>query len=118
MSYTFICHPKCTTCAKARQWLDAQGIAYTFRDIREDNPTLEELRAWLQSSGLPLKRFWNTSGQQYRAQSIKDKLPDMTQDEQLALLATDGMLVRRPILVGGAVTLVGFKQSEWDAAAL
>ena len=115
MSLLFICYPNCTTCAKARRWLDDRGVAYTFRDIKTDNPTAEELRGFYAKSGLPLKRFWNTSGQGYRALGIKDKLPSMTDDEQLALLSTDGMLVRRPLLVGSDFVLVGFKESEWSA---
>ena len=96
----FICYPKCTTCQRARQWLDAKGMAYTFRDIKTENPTLEELRQWHAESGLPLKRFFNTSGLQYKALSLKEKLPSMDEDAQLALLATDGMLVKRPLVIG------------------
>ncbi len=111
----FVCYPKCTTCQKARTWLDAQGLAYDLRDIKADRPTLEELRRWHALSGLPLKRFFNTSGLQYKALALKDKLPAMTEEEQLALLATDGMLVKRPLLVGDGFVLVGFKQAEWEA---
>ena len=110
----FLCYPKCTTCQKARAWLDANGISYEFRDIKLENPTLEELTAWWKASGLPLKKFFNTSGLQYKALNLKDKLPDMTEEEQLALLATDGMLVKRPILVGDGFVLTGFRQAEWD----
>ncbi len=115
MSLLFICYPKCSTCAKARRWLDGRGISYTFRDIKTDNPAAEELRAFHAKSGLPLRRFWNTSGQGYRALGVKDKLPSMTDDEQLALLSTDGLLVKRPLLVGDDFVLVGFKESEWSA---
>ena len=111
----FVCYPKCSTCKKAQAWLDAHGIAYTVRDIKTQNPTLEELRQWHNLSGLPLKRFFNTSGQQYRALALKDKLPSMTEEEQFALLSTDGMLVKRPMLVGDDFVLVGFRQPEWEA---
>ena len=114
MSLLFICYPKCTTCQKARRWLDNRGLTYTFRDIKTDNPTAGELVGFYKKSGLPLKRFWNTSGQGYRALDIKNKLPDMTENEQFALLATDGMLVKRPLLVGDDFVLVGFKESEWE----
>ena len=110
----FLCYPKCTTCQKAKAWLEAQGAAYTLRDIKEENPSLEELRLWWQTSGLPLKKFFNTSGLQYKALALKDKLPAMTEEEQLALLATDGMLVKRPILVGENFVLTGFRQAEWE----
>ena len=112
----FVCYPKCTTCQKAQKWLDETGAAYTVRNIKEDNPTRAELEQWHQRSGLPLKRFLNTSGLQYKALGLKDKLPEMSQEEQLDLLATDGMLVKRPILVGDDVVLVGFRQAEWEAA--
>ena len=112
----FVCYPKCTTCQKAQKWLDETGEAYTVRNIKEDNPTRAELEQWHQRSGLPLKRFFNTSGLQYKALGLKDKLPEMSQEEQLDLLATDGMLVKRPILVGDDVVLVGFRQAEWEAA--
>ena len=112
----FVCYPKCTTCQKAQKWLDETGAAYTVRNIKEDNPTRAELEQWHQRSGLPLKRFFNTSGLQYKALGLKDKLPEMSQEEQLDLLATDGMLVKRPILVGDVVVLVGFRQAEWEAA--
>ena len=96
-----ICYPKCTTCQRARKWLDQRGASYTPRDIKEDRPTREELNAWWKASGLPLKKFFNTSGQLYKALGLKDRLKDMTEEEQLTLLATDGMLVKRPILVDG-----------------
>ena len=110
----FICYPKCTTCQKARAFLDAKGLAYDVRDIKLDNPTVEELRSWHQRSGLPLKRFFNTSGQLYRAMELTKKLPDMSEDEQYRLLATDGMLVKRPRLVAEEFVLVGFREAEWD----
>ena len=110
----FLCYPKCTTCQKAKAWLDARGVSYTLRDIKLDNPTIDELKAWHQASGLPLKKFFNTSGLQYKALSLKDKLPAMTEEEQFALLATDGMLVKRPILVGDDFVLTGFRQAEWE----
>ena len=110
----FLCYPKCTTCQKAKAWLDAQGVSYTLRDIKLDNPTMDELKAWHQASGLPLKKFFNTSGLQYKALNLKDKLPTMTEEEQFALLATDGMLVKRPILVGDGFVLTGFRQVEWE----
>ena len=109
----FICYPKCTTCQKARKWLDQRGVSYTLRDIKEDRPTREELSAWWKASGLPLKKFFNTSGQLYKALQLKDKLPAMSEEEQLALLATDGMLVKRPILIGDGFVLVGFQEAEW-----
>ena len=112
----FLCYPKCTTCQKARAYLDARGISYDFRDIKLENPTAGELRTWWQASGLPLKKFFNTSGLQYKALALKDKLPAMTEEEQLALLATDGMLVKRPTLVGEDFVLTGFRQAEWDEA--
>ena len=110
----FLCYPKCTTCQKAKAWLDARGVSYTLRDIKLDNLTVEELKAWHRASGLPLKKFFNTSGLQYKALNLKDKLPTMTEEEQFALLATDGMLVKRPILVGDGFVLTGFRQAEWE----
>ena len=110
----FLCYPKCSTCKKAQAWLEAHGLSYTLRDIQTARPTLEELRQWHAQSGLPLKRFFNTSGQQYRALGLKDKLPQMSEDEQFALLSTDGMLVKRPILVGDGFVLVGFREAEWE----
>ncbi len=114
----FVCYPKCSTCKKAQAWLDTHGLSYQVRDIKTQNPSQEELRRWHSESGLPLKRFFNTSGQQYRGLELKDKLPQMTEDQQLALLATDGMLVKRPILLTGSKVLVGFKEAEWAAALL
>ena len=111
----FICYPKCTTCQKARAWLDEHHITYNFRDIKLENPTYDELTAWHERSGLPLKRFFNTSGLLYKSMGLKDKLPQMSEDEMLRLLATDGMLVKRPLLVGDDFVLVGFKESEWAA---
>ena len=110
----FLCYPKCSTCQKARKWLEEQGISFDERDIKQNNPTEEELRMWYARSGLPLKRFFNTSGMQYKALGLKDKLPDMSEEEQLALLATDGMLVKRPLLVDEDFVLTGFKQAEWE----
>ena len=114
----FVCYPKCSTCKKTQAWLDAHGLTYQVRDIKTQNPSEEELRQWHSQSGLPLKRFFNTSGQQYRTLELKDKLPTMTEEEQYALLATDGMLVKRPILLTGNKVLVGFKEAEWAAALL
>lgn len=109
----YICYPKCGTCQKARKWLDSNEIKYEIRDIKEDKPTREELETWYKASGLPLKKFFNTSGLQYKALGLKDKLPTMSEAEQLDLLATDGMLVKRPIAVIGDTVLVGFKEAEW-----
>ena len=109
----FICYPKCTTCQKAKKWLDDNQIEYELRDIKLDNPTLEELTEWYKKSGLPLKKFFNTSGLLYKSLELKDKLPTMTEDEMLNLLATDGMLVKRPLLIGQDFVLVGFKEAEW-----
>ena len=110
----FLCYPKCSTCQKAKNWLEEQGISYTLRDIKSENPSADELRLWWEKSGLPLKKFFNTSGQQYKAMQLKDKLPTMSEAEQLALLASDGMLVKRPLLVGEGFVLVGFRQKEWE----
>ena len=112
----FLCYPKCSTCQKAKAWLDERGISYELRDIKTDNPTAEELTLWYRKSGLPLKKFFNTSGLQYKALGLKDKLPDMSEAEQLALLATDGMLVKRPLLVGDSFVLTGFRAAEGEAA--
>ena len=112
----FIHYPKCSTCQKARAWLDGKGIPYESRDIKEDRPTLEEMREWTARSGLPLKRFFNTSGMLYRDLGLKDKLPGMSEEEQLALLASDGMLVKRPLLVTDRAVLPGFREKEWEAA--
>ena len=112
---TFICYPKCTTCQKAQKWLDENGISYTFRDIKMEHPTYEELSAWHRRSGLPLKRFFNSSGLLYKSMGLKDKLPQMSEDEMLKRLAADGMLVKRPLLVGNDFVLVGFKEAEWES---
>ena len=110
----FVWYPKCSTCQKARVWLEEKGIAYDFRDIKTENPSAEELTLWWKRSGLPLKKFFNTSGLQYKALGLKDKLPSMSEEEQLALLATDGMLVKRPLLIGTDFVLTGFRQAEWE----
>ena len=110
---TFICYPKCTTCQKAQKWLDENGIPYTFRDIKTENPAYEELSGWYRRSGLPLKKFFNTSGLLYKSMALKEKLPTMNEDEMLKLLAADGMLVKRPLLVGDDFVLVGFREAEW-----
>ena len=112
----FLCYPKCSTCQKAKAWLDERGISYELRDIKTDNPTAEELTLWYRKSGLPLKKFFNTSGLQYKALGLKDKLPGISEAEQLALLATDGMLVKRPLLVGDSFVLTGFRAAEWETA--
>lgn len=112
----FICYPKCTTCAKAKKWLDETKIEYEFRDIKLDNPSLDELTEWYRRSGLPLKKFFNTSGLLYKSLDLKNKIPKMTDDEMLKLLASDGMLVKRPLLVGDGFVLVGFKEAEWSSA--
>ena len=110
----FIEYPKCSTCRKAKKWLDEHGVAYTDRHIKENNPTYEELKEWSARSGLPLKRFFNTSGQLYRSLQLKDRLPSMSEDEQLRLLASDGMLVKRPLVVTDSAVLTGFKEKEWE----
>lgn len=110
----FICYPKCTTCQKVKKWLDDNKIEYKLRDIKEENPTLEELTTWYKMSGLPLKKFFNTSGLLYKSMGLKDKLSAMSEEEQLRLLATDGMLVKRPLLIGKDFVLVGFKENEWS----
>ena len=109
----FVCYPKCTTCQKAQKWLQEKGVAHTVRDIKTDNPTEEELRTWHQASGLPLKKFFNTSGLIYKDLGLKDKLPTMSEEEQLRLLATDGMLVKRPLVVAENFVITGFKEAEW-----
>lgn len=115
----FLEYPPCSTCKKARKWLDDHGIAYTARHIKENNPTYEELKLWLERSGLPIKKFFNTSGQQYKALGLKDRLPGMRVDEQLQLLATDGMLVKRPVVVTEDGTiLTGFREDEWEQKLL
>ena len=113
-----LCYAKCSTCRKALKWLDEQGISYDLRDIQSENPTEAELRDWHAKSALPLKRFFNTSGMQYRALQLKDRLPGMPEDEQFQLLASDGMLVKRPLLVLDDTVLPGFKQAEWEQALL
>lgn len=110
----FICYPKCSTCRKAEKWLDENNIKYTKRDIAEDNPSYDELKEWHSVSGLPLKRFFNTSGVLYREMKLKDRLPEMSEEDQLRLLATDGMLVKRPLAVDGDTVLVGFREAEWN----
>lgn len=110
----FVCYPKCSTCKKAEQYLQAKGLSFTVRDIKTDNPTADELRTWHEASGLPLKRFFNTSGNLYKQLGLKDKLPTMSEDEQLELLASDGMLVKRPLVIYDGGVLVGFKQAEYD----
>lgn len=111
---TFLCYPKCTTCQKAKKWLDENGIPYELRDIKLDNPSLAELTEWNEKSGLPLKKFFNTSGLLYKSLNLKEKLPAMTEPQMLELLATDGMLVKRPLLIGEDVVLVGFKEAQWS----
>lgn len=110
----FLCYEKCSTCQRAKKWLDANGIEYTERPIKEQNPTVEELKLWHQKSGLPLKKFFNTSGLLYKDMKLKDKLPKMSEEEQYVLLATDGMLVKRPMVIGEEFVLVGFKEADWE----
>ena len=112
----FICYPKCTTCQKAKKWLDDNQIDYARRDIKLENPTITELFVWHQASGLPLRKFFNTSGLLYKSLDLKNKLLAMSEDEMLALLASDGMLVKRPLLIGNNFVLVGFKEADWNAA--
>ena len=114
----FLCYPKCSTCVKAQKWLDEHKVPYTLRDIKEDKPTLQELTAWHSQSGLPLKKFFNTSGLLYRSLELKNKLPSMEDTEMLSLLATDGMLVKRPILIGEDYVLVGFSEEVWSSKLL
>ena len=109
----FICYPKCTTCQKARKWLDEKGAEHELRDIKAENPSFDELKQWYEESGLPLKKFFNTSGLLYKSMELKDKLPVMSEEEQLKLLATDGMLVKRPLLIGDGFVLTGFREKEW-----
>ena len=109
----FICYPKCTTCQKAQKWLDSNGISYELRDIKTDNPTLKELTEWYKKSGHPIKKFFDTSGLLYKSMDLKNKLPEMTEEEMLSLLSTDGMLVKRPLVIGEDFVLVGFKEAEW-----
>ena len=110
----FLQYPPCSTCQKAKKWLDEQGIVYTDRHIKTENPTYEELKGWYEKSGLELKKFFNTSGLQYKALNLKEKLPKMTEEEQLRLLATDGLLVKRPLVVDGDIVLTGFKAEQWE----
>ena len=110
----FICYPKCTTCQRAKKWLDDNSLEYEFRDIKLNNPTLEELTKWYKKSGLPIKKFFNTSGLLYKSLDLKNKLPEMTEEEMLKLLSTDGMLVKRPLLIADDFVLVGFKEAEWE----
>lgn len=110
---TFICYERCTTCKKAKAWLEEKGVEFALRPIKEENPSYEELKAWHQRSGLPLRKFFNTSGLLYKSMELKDKLPAMTEEEMLQLLATDGMLVKRPLLIGEDFVLVGFRETEW-----
>ena len=110
----FIQYPPCSTCQKAKKWLDVHGLNYTERHIKEDNPGYDELKSWYEMSGLPLKRFFNTSGLLYKSMNLKDRLPAMSEEEQLRLLATDGMLVKRPIIVDGETVLTGFREAEWE----
>lgn len=118
MMYLFIHYPKCSTCQKAKKWLEAQGVAFEARHIVEENPTAEELSKWIAASGQPVKKFFNTSGLKYKELGLKDKLPSMTDEEQIALLATDGMLVKRPLVIGEEVVLAGFKEDKWAEALL
>ena len=118
MKPVIICYPRCTTCQKAVKWLEEHGIDYEYRHIAENNPSKKEIKVWEKLSGLPLKRFFNTSGQLYRSLELKDRLPDMPEDEQYELLASDGMLVKRPILVGDGFVLVGFKEADWAETLL
>ena len=113
-----LCYPKCTTCKKAQAWLDEKSIGYTYRDIKLENPSYEELKMWYEQSGLPLKKFFNTSGLQYKALNLKERLPTMTEEEQLRLLATDGMLVKRPLVVTEDAVLTGFREKEWGETLL
>lgn len=110
----FICYPKCTTCKKAQAWLDSKGLTYEVRDIKTENPTEAEITVWYKKSGLPLKKFFNTSGLLYKSMQLKDKIADMTEEEQIKLLSTDGMLVKRPILVTESTVLVGFKEKDYE----
>ncbi len=114
----FLCYPKCSTCQKAKKWLDAHNIEYTERHIAEANPTYDELKAWYNQSGLPLKKFFNTSGLLYKEMQLKDKLTSMSEVEQLKLLATNGMLVKRPMVINDDKVLVGFREAEWEATLL
>ena len=114
MSVLFLQYPPCTTCKKAKAWLDERGVAYEARNIKEENPTAEELKAWHEKSGLPLKKFFNTSGLAYKALGLKDRLPTMSEEEQYQLLASDGMLVKRPLVIGEKFVLVGYREAQWQ----
>ena len=114
MSILFLEYPPCSTCQKARRWLDEHAISYTSRHIKENNPSVAELTEWYKMSGLPLKKFFNTSGLLYKSMGLKDKLPTMSEEEQIALLATDGMLVKRPLVIGDSFVLTGFKEKDWQ----
>ena len=114
----FIEYPPCSTCQKAKKWLDTKGVAYTARHIKEENPTYEELKTWYEKSGLPLKKFFNTSGLLYKSLGLKDKLPTMSEEEQLQLLASDGMLVKRPLVIADNAILTGFREKEWEEKLL
>ena len=111
---TFICYERCSTCKKAQKWLDNHNVEYKIRPIKEENPTADELHKWIVASGLPVKKFFNTSGQLYREMGLKDKLPNMSDDEAVTLLATDGMLVKRPLFVSDEIILIGFHEKEWE----
>jgi len=117
MMTMFICYSRCTTCQRARKWLDERGVEYEFRDIKENNPTYDELKTWFSVSGLPVRKFFNTSGQLYKSLNLKDKLSEISDDDCLKLLATDGMLVKRPLLIKEGLVFVGFKEDEWINAA-
>ena len=112
----FLCYPKCTTCQRAKKWLDDKNISYTFRNIRDENPSADELSEWDKKSGLPLKKFFNTSGLLYKSMELKNRLPHMSEDEMITLLASDGMLVKRPIIVGDDFVITGFKEDQWENA--
>ncbi|HEY8363827.1 MAG TPA: arsenate reductase family protein [Tissierellaceae bacterium] len=114
MKYLFLCYPKCTTCAKARKWLDENNVWYEERNIKENNPIEDEIREWVEKSNYPVKKFFNTSGQLYKNLGLKDKLESMSDEEKIKLLASDGMLVKRPLLIGEDIILVGFKEDEWE----
>ena len=114
----FICYPKCTTCKKAQNWLDENGVKYELRDIKSDNPTFEELSGWYHISAQPLKKFFNTSGLLYKSMELKNKLPEMSEEEMLRLLSSDGMLVKRPLLVGDDFVLIGFRREQWNERLL
>lgn len=116
--YLFIHYPKCSTCQKAKKWLEEQGVLFEARHIVEENPTAEELSKWIAASGQPVKKFFNTSGLKYKEMALKDQLPDMSEEEQIAMLATDGMLVKRPLLIGDGIVLAGFKEEKWAEVLL